>query len=133
MKKQLKSEYSGITIVELVIFIIIIGIIAAPLAVVIANAMRNTVIPEYYTIASALARREIERTTNKRFSAIADEGPTDYTGNFSAYSYQIAVDYVQPGALNTPVVGPTDYKRIKVTIRRAGFEDVGIVTLSTNN
>lgn len=135
MKKQFKFRQSGITIVELVILIVIIGIITPSLAVVITNAMRNTVLPEYYTTASSLAKMEIERVTNKRFSEIEilDEGLHYYTGNFSVYSYQITVDYVQPDALNTPVVESTDYMKVEVTIRRPGFSDVSVVTLATNN
>lgn len=134
MKKQFKFRQSGITIVELVILIVIIGIITPPLAVVITNAMKNTVLPEYYTTASSLAKMEIERVTNQRFLEILDDGPHYYTGSLSAYSYQITVDYVQPTALNIPEeVELTDYKKIEVTIRRAGFSDVSVVTLATNN
>lgn len=137
MKKQIKFRQSGITIIELVILIVIIGIITPLLAVVITNAMRNTVLPEYYTTASSLAKMEIERVTNQRFSEIADDGPHYYTGSLSAYSYQISVDYVNDNDLNTPDPTLTDdtviYKRVEITIRRAGFSDVSVVTLATNN
>lgn len=122
MKKQIKFRQSGITIVELVILIVIIGIITPTLAVVITNAMRNTVLPEYYTTASGLAKMEIERVTNQRFSEIEADGPNNYPGSLSAYSYQISV-----------VESPPDYKTIEITIRRAGFSDVTVVTMATNN
>ena len=55
---------------------------------------------------------------------------TDFAGSFSAYNYQIAVDYVESGALDTPVVGPTDFKRMRVIVTRDGMTDFN-VSLST--
>lgn len=124
---------SAVTLVELTIFIVVIAIVLAGVGIVIVNSLKNTALPEYYTIASSLAKREMERVVNQRFFSIVSEGPINYTGNFSQYSYQVVVNYVNGKALNTPVPGATNYKRIQIIIRRAGFPDVSLVTLATNN
>lgn len=128
---------SGVTLVELVVLIIVASIILLPLSAIITEAIRKTLVPEHYGIASRLAIREMEQVVSKNFGdiAIATTGPNNYTGNFSQYTYKIKVDYVNPGALNTPVLVPdnNDYKRIEITISRTGFEDISLVSLVTNN
>lgn len=125
---------SGITLVELVIFIIVVAIVSMPLSVILKNTLSETVLPEHYTIASSLARKEVENVVNLQFSTITDVAETSYTGNFSQYSYEISVDNVAGDDLNTPVADDsTDYKRVEITIKRSGFPDVAVVTLITNN
>lgn len=124
---------NGFTLIELIMTIVVGAIILIPTSVVLVESVTHTRMPEHYTTASALLDREIERVSDLRFSAVANEGPAAYGGNFSDYSRQVSFYYVNSGALNTQVAGPTDYKRITITISRSGFPSVSAVTLTTNN
>jgi prepilin-type N-terminal cleavage/methylation domain-containing protein len=123
----------GITLIELIMAIVIAAIILIPLSVVIVESVTHTIIPEHYTIASSLLEREMDRVSALRFSTVANEGPTSYAGSFSNYSRQVSFYYVNAGALNTQVVGPTGYKRVTITISRTGLPFVSAVTLVTDN
>ena len=123
----------GLTLIELILTIVVAGIVLMPTSFVVIESVRNTYVPEKYTIASSLLEREVERVSNLRFSAVVNEGPTSYTGSFSTCSYQVAWAYVNSGALNTTVISPTDYKRAVITVICSGFPGVSAVTLVTNN
>lgn len=126
----------GVTLIELVVFIIIVSLIMIPLSVIIREVLARTVLPEHYSIAGELAKKEMERFIKGRmFSdiSISTTGPNSYTGNFSQYSYTVTVGYVNSGDLNTIVAGPTSYKMATITIARTGFPSVSLVTLATDN
>jgi prepilin-type N-terminal cleavage/methylation domain-containing protein len=132
MKKLVAVPNYGFTLVELVVAIVLGAIILIPTSVVVVEAMMKSVNPEYFTTASFLLEQELERVENLRFSEVANQGPTAYTGNFSTYSYQVSFYYVNPGALNTQVAGPTDYKRVTISIARLGLPSLSAVALKSN-
>lgn len=130
----------GFTLIELIMAIVIGSIILIPTSVVVVESLRNTFLPEYYTIASSLLEEKIEETTNLRFGAIPNDiVPISFGGAFSDYSYQVTYYYVDgDGNLNSKVAEPgdpigTDYKRVEIAISRAGFPEVRSTTLATNN
>ena len=131
---MMRITKKGFTLVELIMVIAIGAIILVPTALVVVESLRSTFLPEYYTIASSLLEDRVEWVTNLRFAEVVNSGPTSFSGNFSGYSYQVTVNYVQPADLNTPVdPTATDYKRVQVAILHSGFPDVTATTLRTNN
>lgn len=123
----------GLTLVELVMTIIIASVVLAPTSIITVASIRGARLPEHYAIASSLLEREIERVGNLRFSAVVNEGPTAYTGNFSSYSYQVSFSYVNSANLNVTVAGATDFKRATVTISSPGLPALSAVTIVTNH
>ena len=132
-RKRLKKGLTGFTLVELVMAIVIAAIVLTPTSMVVYESLRNTFLPEHFTIASSLLQGEMERVSNLRFDNIINQGPTSYTGDFSEYSYQVFFYYVEPSDLNTESSVPTDYKRVQVSVFHSGFPTVMAVTLVTNN
>lgn len=129
----MKNKNPGLTLIELILTMVVAAIILLPASIAVVESVCNSHLPEHYTIASSLLQREAEHIAYLRFSAVVNEGPLSYAGNFSNYSYQVNCCYVDPGDLNTAVPGPTNYKRVTITILRSGFPDISAVTLSTNN
>jgi len=124
----------GFTLVELIVAIVIGAIILIPTSFVVVESVRNTFLPEYFTIASSLLEDRIEWVSGLRFNDLTDQGPTAFAGKFDNYFYQIAVNYVDSGELNTPVDPiKTDYKRAQIIISHPGFPDLTAITLLTNN
>jgi prepilin-type N-terminal cleavage/methylation domain-containing protein len=127
-------QQKGFTLIELIISITIAAIVVLPLSIFIMEVIARTIMPEYYQVAASLLEGELERVTNLRFTDITNEGPTNFTGNFNNYSYQVSFYYVNPGDLNTSVSPTvTDYKRVTITVSRTSFPNVSAVTVRANN
>ena len=84
-------------------------------------------------MSSSLLESELERLVNLRFAEVINEGPINYTGDFSNYSYEISFYYVAGNDLNTQSLTPTEYKRAEIRIFHLGFPTIKAVTLITNN
>ena len=133
-RNQKPEKRQSFTLIELIIVIIIGTVILIPTSVVVAKSLRNTFLPEHFTIASSLLEDRLEWVGNQRFNSVTDTGPTGFSGNFSDYSYEITVNYVDSSDLNTSVDPTvTEYKRVQITILRSGFPDLSAITLVTNN
>jgi len=125
----------GLTLLEIIIIIAIIGLAVPAILTAFARLVATGADAKTVQIATNLASQEMEQMIKgKKFVNIVSAGQTDYTGDFSQYNYQIIVEYVNPSDLNTPVAGPTDFKRVKVVVTKdnlAGF-NVTLTTLITN-
>lgn len=115
--------------IEVVIAMVVIAIAVGTLLAVLAEMTNATVMPEVVNIATHLAERELDRVSGLRFSAVANEGPTSYTGAFSNYSYQVTVSAVPAAIAVDP--GMTQYKQVQVTVTPTTAGAVSLTTLLT--
>lgn len=111
----------GFTLVETLIAMVIMGVAFVGITHVILNATKSNIDIEVATEAVLLARDVMASTTAKDFDNVVDVGATSFGGDFSDYSYQVDVDYVEAADLDTAVAGPTDYKRIIVETTVTGW------------
>lgn len=123
----------GFTLIEAIIVMIILGICLTPFAILVVNVMSQNIYSQAQATAIALAESEMERVTNLRFSLVNDEAQVPFSVPFSAYNHEIIVDYVNAGNLNTPVGGPTDYKRVQIVVRSSISGPITLTTLVTND
>ena len=122
-------DSGGFSILEVVFVIVIIGVFFSGLAVVLSNTTMGNMDLDFGTTAVFLARETMAETKAKSFAGIVDVATTAYVdSDFSEYSHEVAVDYVDPADLNTSVVGPTEYKRIVVTVTRTGWAGSVVLT-----
>jgi type II secretory pathway pseudopilin PulG len=68
------------TLIELVITIVVVAIIALPLAVMLAQQAESTVRSQDFSTALNLARLEIEKVNNLAYTAITSDSVSDYEG-----------------------------------------------------
>ncbi|MCX5715689.1 MAG: prepilin-type N-terminal cleavage/methylation domain-containing protein [Candidatus Omnitrophica bacterium] len=122
----------GFTLIEVILSIIILGVILTPFSVLVSNVIRQNIYSQAQATAVSLAEGELERITNMRFAAVAAEASAAFAAPFGAYTHAAAVDYVNAGALNTPVAGPTDYKRVQVSVNNTVSGTITLTTLVTN-
>ena len=107
----------GFTLVELVIAMVIIAIIMyAAIAIFVASGARGVNV-EVFTVAQSLAEDKLEQAMAQDFDDATDEAEANFSGDLNQYSYEIVMDFVSGEALDTVVGSPTDYKRIRVSIR----------------
>jgi len=117
------------TLIEAVLVIAIMGITLAPFSVLVVNVMRQNAYSQVQATAVALAEGQMEILTATRFSLLSDAASTPFSAPFSNYTYQVEVDYVNSGALNTPVVGPTDFKRVQVIVNNSLLGSLTLTSL----
>lgn len=137
----------GLTLIEIIILLAVLAFAIPAVLMAFAQIVGKGADVQTVAVATNLAQEKMEGLIRgKTFAQIVSEGPADFTGSFSTYNYQIVVDYVDSGDLNTPVTGTgddegdddddgflndaTDFKRVRVVTTRDGMADFNI-TLST--
>lgn len=123
---------NAFTLIETIMVMVILGIVLAPFSVLTVNVISRNVRSQASVTAVALAEGEMERVTSLRFSSVVDEAPSSFAAPFTVYTKEVAADYVNANALDTPVVGPTDYKRVQVKVSSGLSDTITLTTLVTN-
>ncbi len=107
----------GLSYIEIIIFIVILGFAIPPLLIVTANIYNQSINMETKHVSTNLAQQKLEDTISRDFNTIASVATTNFPGQFSAYQYKVDVDYVTASDLdNSAAVTPTDFKRIIVSV-----------------
>lgn len=124
----------GLTILEIIIIMAIIGTAIPAVLAAFARIVATGADVTTAAVATDLAQEKMEEIIKgKKFVDITAQGPTDLTGDFSQYNYQIIVEYVNDSDLDTPLGGgepPTDFKRVRVVVTNDSLPDFS-ATLST--
>jgi prepilin-type N-terminal cleavage/methylation domain-containing protein len=108
---------AAFTLVEIIVAVMVIAIIMyAGIAIFITSGVKGVNV-EVYTIAQTLAEDKLEEFLGRSFDLVSAEAETDFSSDLAEYSYEIIVAYVSSEALDQPVGGPTDYKRVRILIR----------------
>ncbi len=105
---------TGITIIELVAVIVVLGVCLAPVGAMFYTVMARYAKPEAIQVATALAEGEMERVTGLSFAIVIDEGPTTFS-NFPNYTWEVIVD---------PTAGEADeseYKQVEVKVANSSI------------
>jgi len=124
---------SGFTLIEIIAVIVILAIVLTPFSILVVNVMRQNIYSQALATATSLTEEEMERVTNLRFSAVTNEAAVSFSVPFSVYTHQVIVDYVNANALNTPVAGPTDYKRVQIRVNSSISGTITLTTLVAND
>lgn len=124
---------AGFTLIEVILTMVILSISLTSLSILVINVVRQNVLSQAQATSASLAEKETERLTNMRFSSVTTQAQTGFPAPFSAYSYEVIVDYVNAGDLNTPVAGPTDYKRARIIVTNDISGAITLTTLVTND
>jgi len=124
----------GFTLIETVIGIVVLGIIALGLFATFTGVFTNAVRDEVVTIATSLAKGELERTARLSFASVVSQNagsPVSFGGNFTNYSWQIVVSAV-PVAIASDA-GMAQYKQVESRVTNPMVGDISLKTIVTNN
>ena len=131
MKAQKNNYINGFTLIEALFATMLLGLVIAALAAASgAFTMANGYGLDLST-AEFLSEEMRELTANEDFATLVanydgqtfnppkDISNTDMT-DFSEFSQQVDIDYVESGNFDNIVIGPTDFVRVTVTITKNG-------------
>ena len=106
----------GLSLIETVIGLAVIGIAFYLLAAIFINLAPRTALVETIDKKTYLSNEKMEEFMSRSFTQTTSQAASSFSGPFSNYKYQIVVTYVATGDLNTAVAGPTPYKNVKVRV-----------------
>lgn len=133
--KMKKKNNKGLSYIEIIIFIAILGLSIPPLLMVSANIYNQSINLETMHVSTNLAQQKMEDVISQEFDSVTSEPLTNFTGQFNAYNYQVIVNYINPADLNTSVdPSVTKYKRIIVQVQAPGIlgKTTTFTTIVTN-
>ena len=123
----------GFTLIETIISIVVIGIAFMGLLSLFTAVYTNAVRDEVMTIATMLAKGEIERVKGLSFANVSNENrdsPVSFGGNFSNYSWQVRVDAVPVDIASDG--GMTNYKQVEMRVSNNMIGYISLKTIVTN-
>jgi len=83
------KKYSGITLIELIMTMVVIGVVVIPSAVFLAESIRGVFRAEDTVAATNIARMEMERLYNLSYDSVALAVGTDTTLNYQNTLYDL--------------------------------------------
>ncbi len=128
---------NGITILEIVIFILLVSIALIPLLSLFGNVLNRSAGQHSARSAGFLAHGMIEELTGADFNEINEyfvsQKETEFNERHLNFTASASADYVQPDNFNLPVEpgAATDFKRIKVSVIWSGGK-TELVTIVAN-
>ncbi|MCM8784372.1 MAG: type II secretion system GspH family protein [Candidatus Omnitrophica bacterium] len=124
----------GVTLLELVVFIIVAGIALPPLLMVASQAVHNAVVNEIILTSTGLAEGKMEEIKLLNFDNVGDSLGT-FSSPFGNYSFSVSVGCVTSSNYDNPqTCQPTDnYKRVAVTVSNSIIPQIDstLVTIIT--
>jgi len=124
----------GFTLIETIIGIVVLGIIAIGLFATFTGVFTNAARDEALSVATNLAKGELERVMRLSFVNVLDQNrgtPAGFGGNFSNYSWQIRVDAVPVAIAND--AGMVEYKQVESRVTNPIAGDISLKTIITNH
>lgn len=113
-RRTRKVKDAGFTLIELSLFIILIGFVLATMMPSFLTSVLNSEKPDIVASAVFLGTERMEQLQSLPYSSIVNEASTPLTGNFSAFSRQVSVTLVDANlAVSASDVG---YKSVVVTV-----------------
>lgn len=123
----------GFTLVETTLAIVVLAAMFIGMSYVLSNTTMQNIDVDISTTAIFLAREKMEQVKAKSFANIAAESSAPFSAPYQQYFSTVAVDYVNSADLDTAVGGPTDYKKITVTVTATGWNgNIRIRDLKSN-
>ncbi len=121
--KKLRDGESGVTLIETLVALAVLGLIAVVFLSGLATAARATLIADEQATAESLARSEIEYVKSQDYINYAESDHDEYIGleappPNSNYILEITVEPIDPDTGEPLLSGDQGIQRITVTVNR---------------
>jgi len=127
----------GFTLIEIIIFIVIVGIILPVILVPFTTSIKESLTPEKVAKATCLAQYKMEELTKNIYdnsnldpielTTYARVDPTDFPG----YYWQWQISYVDEDFLNEDFITDREYKLILVKVKDTDGREIELQTVVT--
>lgn len=107
----------GFSLIEVIISITVLAVILYALVVVTITTGVRGVKVELFVVAQSLAEGKLEKVMAISYPDVSSESETNFSGDLSAFSYEVISSYVSKEVLDIPVGYSTDYKKVEVIVR----------------
>ena len=122
---RIKGEVlSGFTLIEVMMLIVLTGILITPLLSPFFNSVLKGGQPELAATAAFLAAEQLEQLQTTTYGCIANVAKASLTGNYTAFSRQVAVTLVNANL--TTSATDVGYKKVVVTVYKSSLPAAGI-------
>ena len=113
MRRLLRNRCRGVTLVELIMTMIILGIVAVPLSLMVYEHAEGVFLSSDHLLAAQLGRREIERLNNTAYDSLLTASASNYQG----YDFDVdtTVSYVYGNASSAESL-----KSVQVDVKKHG-------------
>ncbi len=122
------NQPNGFTLIEVIIFIVLIGIIMAGIISPFLNSVVRSEKPEIVASAAFLAQERLEQLQTATYNSIANEASVALTGNYSAFSRQVTVTLLDANLNGSG--SDVGYKKVVVTVYHSQLPAAGISVTS---
>lgn len=127
---NLVNSRAGFTLIEFIMLIVVVGIALVPMINMFLQGVVGSADSEVATIINELAKGKMEETKQAAFSSVAGSSGT-FSSPFEAYSFQVAVEYVDA---NFNASGSaTPYKKIVVKVSHSSGTSLSLVTIMSDH
>jgi len=127
----------GFTLIEIIIFIVIVGIILPVILVPFTTSIKESLTPEKVAKATCLAQYKMEELTKNKYDLVivtTEEDPSytynDITG-FSNYQWRWEISYVNGNLVPTDPPADVGYKLILVRVQDSDGREIELQTVVT--
>jgi hypothetical protein len=115
MKRMHASK--GFSFFGYLLFIALIGVVLFLIVAMVRNISHSAQKEMIRTTAVVLAEGRMDAVQGQAFGALAAVARAPFDGELKRFSCETAVDHVRgPADLETPVAGPTPYKKVTVAV-----------------
>jgi prepilin-type N-terminal cleavage/methylation domain-containing protein len=124
LRQRDRSSDKGFTLIEVVLFIVLVGIVMSTVMAPFLGSVFQMENPEIVAGAAFLAKEKIEQLQPVSYNSIGNEARASLGGNYAAYERQVQIQLVDA---NMAISG-TDlgYKRVTVTVYHPQLPGAGI-------
>ncbi len=115
--KSARKKTRGVTLVELVMTMVVLGIVAVPLTLLLYEHVEGTFMSSDQVMAAQLGRREMERLNNAAYDSLLTESQANYEG----YDFDVSttVTYVQGNPSSAESL-----KQVQIEVTKSGSSEV---------
>lgn len=131
-----RGRIAGFTLIETILTLVVLSIAAVGVVALFSTGIKGSANPLILNQAVSLAQGEMDNIMGQKltggFGSIVTSA-TCSTIMLAGYTCNRNVFYVDPAIdLNTPQVGPTNYKHVTVTLAAPTIGQISVDSLITN-
>lgn len=114
----------GFTLIEVVLFIVLVGIFMSTIVATFGTSVVGMERPEIVAMAMFLAKEKLEQLQPQTYSAIQDEPRASIGGPYAAFEREVRIILIDANL--SPAASDVGYKKVTVTVYHPQLPSSGL-------